>query len=208
MPTGITAGVLRLVKYGSRALEALAKLCGKQEGLDGGALLLEARERLQMVLEKAYEAGHVTEEDMLDGAMALGKAHMWSEESTCEEMMPYFRRAKGVFVRLLGKDHAETFKVTQSLLLQTTEGDEVLTGLRALWERVNVTLPDEPVSYDVANQFGRELRNEGKFEEAKVLWLAALEGRRRVLWEEHKDTLGSVMNMGIILTNMEDYEGP
>ena len=33
--TGVTAGVLRLLKYGSRAqLEALAELAGKEEGFD------------------------------------------------------------------------------------------------------------------------------------------------------------------------------
>ena len=47
----------------------------------------------------------------------------------------------------------------------------------------------------------------GKYEEAKVFKLAALEGRRRVLGEEHKDTLGSLNNMGVLLHNMEDYEG-
>ena len=47
VPTGVMAGVLRLLKCGSRAqLKALAKLCGK-EGFDDMVLLLEARKRLQ-----------------------------------------------------------------------------------------------------------------------------------------------------------------
>ena len=42
--TGATAGLLCLLKYGSMAqLEALVKLCDKDEGFDDGALLLEAR---------------------------------------------------------------------------------------------------------------------------------------------------------------------
>ena len=58
MPIGVTADVLRLLNYGSRAqLEALAKLAGKDEGFDDRALLLESRNRSQKVLEKAYEAG-------------------------------------------------------------------------------------------------------------------------------------------------------
>ena len=51
------------------------------------------------------------------------------------------------------------------------------------------------------------MRKKSDFEEAKVLYLAALEGRRRVLGEEHKDTLSSLNNMGVLLANMEDYEG-
>ena len=76
-PMGISACVLRLLKYGSRAqLEALAKLCGKEEGFDDQALLLEARRRLQNILEKAHAAGKATEEEVLDGIMALGYAYM------------------------------------------------------------------------------------------------------------------------------------
>ena len=47
----------------------------------------------------------------------------------------------------------------------------------------------------------------GKCEEAKVLWLAALEGQRRALGEEHKKTLDSLNNMGAVLQLMTDYEG-
>ena len=69
------AGVLRLLKYGSMAqLEALAKLCGDEEGFDERALLLKARRRLQKILEKSYAAGKATEEEVLDGVYALGLA--------------------------------------------------------------------------------------------------------------------------------------
>ena len=51
VPTGMTAGVLRLLKYDSRAqLEALAKLCGEEDGFAYKSLLLEARKRSQKVL--------------------------------------------------------------------------------------------------------------------------------------------------------------
>ena len=40
LPVGMTAGVLRLLNYGNVAeLEALAKLCGEEEGFDERALL-------------------------------------------------------------------------------------------------------------------------------------------------------------------------
>ena len=37
--------------------------------------------------------------------------------------------------------------------------------------------------------------------------LTALEGRRRVLGAEHKDTLDSPNKTGAVLQQMEDYEG-
>ena len=62
----MTAGVLRRLKYGSRAqLEALAKLWVEEEGFSDGALLLEARKRSQKVLDKAYKVGKATEEAVL-----------------------------------------------------------------------------------------------------------------------------------------------
>ena len=54
---------------------------------------------------------------------------------------------------------------------------------------------------------GERLDDQGKYEEAKVFYLAALEGQRRVLGEEHKKTLPSLNSMGILLKKMEDYEG-
>ena len=55
VPTGVTASVLHLLKYGNVAqLEALAKLCGRDEGFDDAVLLLQARQGSKKVLEKAY----------------------------------------------------------------------------------------------------------------------------------------------------------
>ena len=69
----MTASLLRLLKYGNVAqLLALAKLAGKEEGFADRTLLLEARMRLQKVLERAYEAGRGTEEELLDWVAMLG----------------------------------------------------------------------------------------------------------------------------------------
>ena len=45
----------------------------------------------------------------------------------------------------------------------------------------------------------------GHFEEAKVLYLAALEGRKRLVGEEHKDTFTLLNNLGNLAGNMKDY---
>ena len=47
----------------------------------------------------------------------------------------------------------------------------------------------EAGTYDVPNDLGDELDEKGQYEEAKVVYLAALEGYRRVLAEEHAHTL-------------------
>ena len=67
-------------------LEALAKLCGKEEGFDDIVLLLvEAKKRMQKVLETACEADKVSEEGVFDGVLALGRAYRWIEEwDECE----------------------------------------------------------------------------------------------------------------------------
>ena len=57
------------------------------------------------------------------------------------------------------------------------------------------------------SRLGEGLSEKGKYEEAKVFYLAALEGQRRVLGDEHKNTLASLHNMGRLLYSMEDYEG-
>ena len=80
VPTGVTAGVLHLLRYGSRSqLEALAKLCNRDEGFDDPALLLETRKRMQRMLEKAHTKGELAEKDVLDGIHSLGEAYMWMD---------------------------------------------------------------------------------------------------------------------------------
>ena len=70
-----------------------------------------------------------------------------------------------------------------------------------------VSLLDVAVSYTIANDLGGRLYRKRQYEEAKEIHLAVLEGRRRVLGEERKDTCGSLNNMGSVLHNMKDYEG-
>ena len=163
------------------------------------------RSRLPL-LEQAHEVGEgVTEEEVLDGVYTLGRANNRMRER--DHLLYCYERVKEGFMRLLGEDSAKRVAVTKNLLNQTTRCDGRIAEFRALWERMKVSLPDEAVSNDVANQLGDKLRKKGQFEETKVLWLAALEGRRRVLGAEDKDTLASLNNMGNVLKEMEDYEG-
>ena len=204
----ITVGVLMILRSykDRRKLEALAKLAGREEGFDDRALHLEAMRSVLPLLEEAHAAGDgVTEEEVLDGVMALGIAYTWVDE--WNECRACFRRAKEGFVRLLGEDSAKAVHAAYSVASRLPSDDERIAEYRRLWEMAKVSLPEETVTYDIASQLGYEMRKKGKYEEAKVFYLAALEGRRRVLGEEHKDTLASMNNMGVLLHKMEDYEG-
>ena len=90
-----------------------------------------------------------------------------------------------------------------SIATWISSDDEGTAELRRLWEVAKVSLPYEVVTYSAANDLGAKLEKEGQYEEAKVIHLAALEGRRRVLGEEH--TLASLNNRGGVFLHMEDY---
>ena len=94
------------------------------------------------------------------------------------------------------------------IAIQLPTYDERIAELRQLWEKAKVSLTEEAVTYGIANDLGMVLFDKGKYEEAKVFFLATLEGQRRVLGEKHKKTLDSMYNMGILLNDvLKDYEG-
>ena len=166
-----------------KKLEALARPSGLDEGFDDRALYLEARRSLLPSLEQAHEAGEGVTEEVLDGVFTLGKACMWMHDPEC---LACFEMAKKGFVTLFGDGHAKSVAATYQLVVQTAkDDDERIAELRALWEWMKVSLPGEAATYQAANQLGAELKGKCKYEEAKVFYLAALEGRRRVLWGEH-----------------------
>ena len=72
---------------------------------------------------------------------------------------------------------------------------------------MKVSLPNETATYAFASQLGVELQRKGKHSEAKVVYLAALEGRRRVLRGEDKYTLSSLNTMENVFQLMKDFEG-
>ena len=144
----------------------------------------------------------MTEEEVLDGVLQMGVAHMWmNQRNGC---LNCFERAKEGFVRLLGEGGAKAVNAAFMVAAQLPSDDERIAEFRRLWEMAKVSLPEEAVTYDIANDLGAKMmeKGNGKDEEAKVFQLAALEGRRRVLGEEHKHTLASLNNMGNLLADM------
>ena len=189
----ITVRVLIILSsYNDRKkLEALAKLSGPDDGFDDRELYLETMRILLPLLERVHEASErVTEEEVLNGVLALGNASRMVYDF---QAIACHRRAKEGFVTLFEEDHGKSVDATYQLVFQTAKDDNERTAeLRVLWERARVSLPAEAITYEVAHILGGRLREKGKHEEAKVSLLADLEGRRRALRAEHKDTLASL----------------
>ena len=72
---------------------------------------------------------------------------------------------------------------------------------------MKVSLADEAVTYDIANDMGRRVVSKGQYEEANAFFLSAFEGQRRVLGKEHKDTLDLLNNLGSLHGMIDLYEG-
>ena len=122
----------------------------------------------------------------------------WDDCEAC------FKRAKEGFICLLGENSTKATLAAYLLVGGTV--DEYIVEYRRLWEMAKVLLPDEAFTFDIANDLGIQLEK-GQVEESKVFHLAALKGRRKLLGEEHKKTLDSLNNIGIVLQHMKDYEG-
>ena len=156
----------------------------------------------ETVLERAYEAGKVTKE-VLDGVLALGRVYEWLSDEDC---MACIERAKEGFTRLLGEKSAKVM-VASNAFAACIESEDERIEFRRLWEMVKVSVPDEKVTDDVANNLEIDLAEKrGQFEESKVFMLAAWEGYRRVLGEGHKKTFQSLGNLGNLTSNMGDDE--
>ena len=100
----------------------------------------------------------------------------------------------------------KSIEIYYSLAIQIHEGDELIKELRVLVEKAEETITKNRVAYDITNNLGERLRQETEYEEAKKFFTQAYEGRRELLGEEAKDTLGLLMNLGLICHNMGDYQ--
>ena len=114
-----------------------------------------------------------------------------------------YKRARKGFVHLLGEDSAKAVAVAY-YIAGTKCGNS--DHYRPLWEMAKVSLPDETITFDIGNQLGGTLIQEGKYEKAKAVLLAAAEWRR-LLGEEHKKTLIALMNTGSLLSGTGENEG-
>ena len=201
----VRSGVAGILNEGRpEQIDALAKISSR-EVFDDPPLRLATMKKVVENVEEKFRKGKVTEEEVLDEVLELGDAHMWMRE--WDECCECFERAKEGFVRLLGEDSAKAVNAAYMIATQIPSDDEEIAEYRRLWERAKVSLPEEAVTYQIANSLGVRMVKKGKYEEAKVFWLAALKGQRRVLGDEHKDTLMSLNNLGAVLDDMEDYEG-
>ena len=66
---------------------------------------------------------------------------------------------------------------------------------------------DNPVTFDIAFKIAKASRNDKKYEEAKMHYVAALEGQRRVLGDDHHDALFTICDIGFVYVLLHDNEG-
>jgi len=200
----VTVGVLEIVRGRDLVkLRALEKLC-EGECFNDWALLLEVRQALQPVLAEKHAAGEITEEEVLDGVLALGMAYNWMKDGMC---LACFHKAKQGFMRLLGPNHAKTFEASYAVASQILSREEEFAEKVRLFELAQEILPDEQVTYYLANDIGSACLHKGMYEDAQYHYVLALQGRLRVLGPDHKDTLMSLTNLGIVHKMMKDYVG-
>ena len=117
------------------------------------------------------------------------------KDGTC---LSCFHRAKQGFLRLLGPDHAKTFEASYAVASQILSRDEEFAEKVRLFELAQELLPDEQVTYYLANDIGSACLHKGMYEDAQYHYVLALQGRLRVLGSDHKDTLMSLTNLGIV----------
>ena len=133
---------------------------------------------------------------MLDAILALARAY----DQMRDVCLACYKRAK-----VAGEGSAKVVEAAYYLVRGSV--DEENAEYRRLWEIAIVSLPDEAITFMIANELGGRLVEKAQYEAAKPFMLTALEGRERVRGEEHKDTLVTLNNTGVLLKNMEDFAG-
>ena len=135
----------------------------------------------------------------------LGLAYMRMRE--WEKCGNYFKRAKRGFENLLGKGAEKTIEVTKSLAIQIYRGDELINQLTLLLERAKKSLGENKRVYALANSLGIELESRSRYNEAMKYKVMAFEGRKKLLGADAKDTLASLMNLGVLYRKMGNCKG-
>ena len=158
MPTVVTAGVLRLMKYGSRAqLEALAKLWRKQEGFDNEALLLGTIEK---VANGPGEGLQGEARDRGGGARRVhGAGASVHVRRRVGRVSSVLRESDGGVCAPAGEvQHQGGWSGMPSCQGGGRRED---CGVQASFGDGEISLPNEAVTYDVANSLGCELDDKG-----------------------------------------------
>ena len=93
-----------------------------------------------------------------------------------------------------------------SLAGQIHDKNEQIAAFKSLWKHAAKALPEEPILFDIINDLALALRDNGDLEASKVFLNIALDGKTRVLGEEHVETLSVYNQLGGLYWMMEDWE--
>src|ERR1700727_2561557 len=77
---------------------------------------------------------------------------------------------------------------------------------RALNKREEVLGKEHPETITSVSNLASVLQDQGKYQEAEVLYRQALEGREKMLGKEHPETLVSISKLALVLQNQGKYQ--
>ena len=165
----VTVGVLEIIKGEDLVkLKALAAL-SKKECFDDPDLCLKVQKAIQELLESRYASDEASEEDILDASAELGNAFMWTSQYT--NAWACYERAKEGYTRILGEDHVKTVEADFRVATQTISSggtlEDKIREYRRVWEKASTLLPDEEITYLIAQELANELEKKSEFAEAK-----------------------------------------
>ncbi|GMH60882.1 hypothetical protein TL16_g03146 [Triparma laevis f. inornata] len=191
-------------------LRALSKLCSR-EIFNDVLLLVVAWRRIMEVLELAIPEekkvrGKKKKLKIFDACAALGRACGFVGD--IDNARRYYERAKEGYEEQLGRDSEKALEVTLLLILATKMSKvKKVEKFRDLLKRCEGALGEEnAVTLETLNGLGSRLQDSREYEEAKEVYERCLAGQMKVLGEDHKDTLGSLNNLGLVYSNLENYD--
>ena len=90
-------------------------------------------------------------------------------------------------------------------MVEGKEEEEEVVVVVVVEEEVVVELEQAQEQEELMNQVGETLEDQGRLEEAEVLYRRGLEGRERVLGLDNSSMLSSVNNLGGLLDKQGKY---
>ena len=180
---GITTRILEIIRGNDIVkLRALANLASR-ECFHDAALYAAVIKSLFSLEEEAYFDGKLSHGDYYGSQ--LRRARICDQYSTFDELFYLLDEAQFGYEDHYGENSAKALEVAG----QSASFTDDIEDLTQLWARAKESVPDDPVTFGIACKLAAALRNEKRYEEAMKYYKAALEGQRRVLGEDHHDTL-------------------
>ncbi|GMH87563.1 hypothetical protein TrVE_jg9523 [Triparma verrucosa] len=205
----VAKGVSDLLKEGDlRRLGGLGDIVGRDNGIGDDSLELVLRRRIVEILEGGGGEDGEGKLSLFDAYHDLGKIYSFinSDEDTCKK---YYKLALEGYEELLGPDAEQTLQLTYKMMSADEMSDEEeIEKIGMILKRMKEKLGEDNLVYlETLGELGVTLMDNGKVEEAKEAILMCLAGQEKVLGDDHKDTMGTLNNLGCLYNDeLEEYD--